>query len=766
MVPGGQYALDVANEALRRRRERKIEERLLDEVRKAAALPKAEAKAVAKEVAAEVLPPDARPEERQALELYLSQIPEATRHSLRRSRNPDALRLDTPEAVAEFLPAQMPRFLPDMLVPGRPERRLVELLGTGGFGEVWLAERIDGIVQPPWAVKFFTHPDARARLTEHEGKLINRVETESQKAGGHPNIVLLREAKLDGETPWLAYEYVGGGDLTGVIAGWQSLEPAARVKEATAALLLLARAVGRFHRLTPPIVHRDLKPANVLWDAEAKQLKVTDFGIGGVVADHAQDGAEPVIEDPTILAGAGTLIYASPQQQRGEDADPRDDVHALGILGYQMFTGKPDQQPGLRFDRELAKLGVPSGLADLLSDCVDANPAARPRDATELAERLEKATAPPPAAPPAPAPKPAPTPPAPSGTDPGLVVLGILGGVFGIALLIFLGTSIRRSVDPGTHERTLRGHTDEVNYAEFSPDGLKAVTASRDGTAKIWEVKTGTVLHTLKGHTGWVNSARFSRDGGRVVTSSGDHTVRVWDANKGIQTLVINKPANPTHFAEFSPDGTQILATVPDDNAAVIWSAGSGTEIATIKESYLPGIGYATFAPNGKTILTTGRSEVRNNAPAKLWVIDGTSPKVEKTFDGSVSEQARAAFSRDGSRVVVPTADKTAKVFDVATGKVVHTLDPHPGAVHWVTFGRNENWPLTVNVESGDPDFLPSYKTQNFWMWNLQEQGRVWKVDDLYFGHKDNVYTVMVSPDGTKAITASKDKTARIWTLP
>ena len=67
---------------------------------------------------------------------------------------------------------------------------------------------------------------------------------------------------------------------------------------------------------------------------------------------------------------------------------------------------------------------------------------------------------------------------------------------------------------------TLQGHTEYVSSASFSPDGTTLVTASDDGTAKIWDVLTGNCLHTLQGHTNYVKSASFSPDGTTLVTAS------------------------------------------------------------------------------------------------------------------------------------------------------------------------------------------------------------------------------------------------------
>jgi tRNA A-37 threonylcarbamoyl transferase component Bud32 len=77
---------------------------------------------------------------------------------------------------------------------------------------------------------------------------------------------------------------------------------------------------------------------------------------------------------------------------------------------------------------------------------------------------------------------------------------------------------------------TLKGHTDAVHSATFSPDGSRVLTGSQDRTAKVWDAKSGAELLTLKGHTDGVNSATFSPDGSRVLTASNDSTAKVWDA--------------------------------------------------------------------------------------------------------------------------------------------------------------------------------------------------------------------------------------------
>ena len=174
----------------------------------------------------------------------------------------------------------------------------------------------------------------------------------------------LLDAVLDyGETPWLMYEYVGGGSLTDLILRWQSLTEAERESLAVQSLLQLAAAVSTFHRLTPAIIHRDLKPANILLASGGRQppearsigatLKITDFGIGGVAVDylHTHPGSSSMMTGwlETSMRGSYTPLYASPQQSQGTRRTSRDDVHALGVIGFQMLTGNLAESPSPAF---------------------------------------------------------------------------------------------------------------------------------------------------------------------------------------------------------------------------------------------------------------------------------------------------------------------------------------------------------------------------------------------------------------------------------
>jgi hypothetical protein len=105
----------------------------------------------------------------------------------------------------------------------------------------------------------------------------------------------------------------------------------------------------------------------------------------------------------------------------------------------------------------------------------------------------------------------------------------------------------------------LKGHTDAVNSASFSSDGTRVVTASDDGTARLWDGQTGDNIRTLEGHTFTVLSASFSPDGRRIVTASADGTARLWDGQTGDYIKTLESHMDYVLSASFSPDGTRIV---------------------------------------------------------------------------------------------------------------------------------------------------------------------------------------------------------------
>jgi tRNA A-37 threonylcarbamoyl transferase component Bud32 len=327
---------------------------------------------------------------RRALVSYLAQLPGTVRQSLRCVADPTGrtvpaqLSVDRAEDVLSLLPVRPPRFQPGMCLG---DWVLEELLGVGGFGEVWKATNPH---LPPVALKFCTDATA-AKALRNEAALLGRV----IQQGRHPGIVALLDTNLNNNPPFLKYEYVAGGDLSRLIRSWVRLPVARLVDKSIHLMRKLADIIGFAHR--HGIVHRDLKPANILLQPTAAggfSLRVADFGIGGVSASRAMEQARIDTTRGAVLTealrGACTPLYASPQQMRGEPPDPRDDIHALGIIWLQVLTGDMTVRVSAEWRDELVERGIPGPVLDVLGKCLATKAERRFASATDLATELTR----------------------------------------------------------------------------------------------------------------------------------------------------------------------------------------------------------------------------------------------------------------------------------------------------------------------------------------------------------------------------------------
>ena len=206
------------------------------------------------------------------------------------------------------------RFLPGRLVAGR--YRIIALLGKGGMGEVYRAD--DLTLGQAVALKFL--PDEAAR---DEGLLERfRNEVRIARRVSHPNVCRVYDVgDVDGQT-FFTMEYVDGEDLASLLRRIGRLPPdkALDIARQLCAGLAAAHSKG--------VLHRDLKPANIMLDGRG-QVVITDFGLAGVADD---------IRGNEIRSG--TPAYMAPEQLAGKEVSQRSDIYALGLVLYEVFTGK------------------------------------------------------------------------------------------------------------------------------------------------------------------------------------------------------------------------------------------------------------------------------------------------------------------------------------------------------------------------------------------------------------------------------------------
>ncbi len=199
--------------------------------------------------------------------------------------------------------------------------RVIEELGAGGMGSVWLAERSDKKPRRRVALKLprmVWASDLSARL-ERERDILASLE--------HPNIARLYDAGLDDQArPYLAIEYVEGIRITQYCREHQ-LSPRQRVE----LFLQVLAAVQYAH--TRLVLHRDLKPSNILVNRNG-DVRLLDFGIAKLIEDSQADSES----DPITVTRALTPRYASPEQLRGERLTLVSDVYSLGVILYELLA--------------------------------------------------------------------------------------------------------------------------------------------------------------------------------------------------------------------------------------------------------------------------------------------------------------------------------------------------------------------------------------------------------------------------------------------
>ena len=315
----------------------------------------------------------ADPKVAQGLELYLETIPDNVRARSRRPEDPSGNSVPANFSLREergfvaILPNRSPRFRTGNKVGNYV---LTQPLGMGGFGEVWKAQHVN-LDSRVAAIKFCLDKDSKRNLL-HEKKLIDR----AQSLGRQPGIVELWDAFLDHNPPCLIYQFIEGGDLTGLMRTLKTLPTKERETRAVEVMIALTGIIKPLHAMVPPIIHRDLKPANILILRTNGQdsFWVTDFGIGALAADSALAGHRHGMSRGDLMSqslrGTHTPMYASPEQVNHAVPDPRDDVHALAVIAYQLLIGDSTEKPGTDLEDVLKDLGFNGLLIQVLKDAL------------------------------------------------------------------------------------------------------------------------------------------------------------------------------------------------------------------------------------------------------------------------------------------------------------------------------------------------------------------------------------------------------------
>ena len=201
----------------------------------------------------------------------------------------------------------------------------------------------------------------------------------------------------------------------------------------------------------------------------------------------------------------------------------------------------------------------------------------------------------------------------------------------------------------------LTGHTGVVVTAEFSPDGDRVLTASADGTARVWSATGDDEPVVLSGHEAPLHRAVFSPDGEWVLTASEDRTARMWRADGSGDVRRLDHDAAVLD-AGFDRDGGQIV-TASANGVVRVWSPRPEEE-PLLLTGHSGKVSRALFSPTGTNILTASY-----DGDARIWVADGSGDPV--VLRGHTEAIVDANFDARGARVVTASLDGTARIWHV-----------------------------------------------------------------------------------------------------
>jgi serine/threonine protein kinase len=556
--------------------------------------------------------------------------------------------------------------------------RILERLGSGGMGEVYLAEDTNlgrKVAFKVVSAQMAADPAARARLVR-EARLASSLE--------HPHICTIYEAGEDGGVTFIAMELATGSSLAEQIpADGLPIETCLRYGAEVAGALAHAHEQG--------IIHRDLKSANVVISSTG-HAKVLDFGLAGY-APRSNDAtsAQTTLTDAGTIAG--TPAYMAPEILRGEPASERSDIWALGVLLQEMTTGAMPFQGSSGYELSAAILKdppaqiparVPAGLRAVIQRCLEKEPSRRFARAGEVRAALEALQS---------------SLHAPAGDKSTRTRIPVLRAfVIAVLVVVVAGAAwiawrhTRPTPELKQQQLTALTFTNaspkatsitgDIEFGSISPDGKNVAYASKGGL-RIRGVESGesapVALPEGFSFNGPFPVMQWFPDGTRLVVSGqmADGTPAVW-----VIPTVGGRPhriSSDGGIATVAPDGTHIALIRTGKSGPEIWCVDSNGEAPRhVASSDSSGaiVTWAAWSPRGQRLVYGCQTVDRSRGP--VMHLESCDLEGNKRFIAGSQNVASLPLWLPDGRVVFSQNDPAPSESDVNLWSI--HVDPRSGA--------------------------------------------------------------------------------------
>jgi WD40 repeat protein/serine/threonine protein kinase len=303
-----------------------------------------------------------------------------------------------------------------------------------------------------------------------------------------------------------------------------------------------------------------------------------------------------------------------------------------------------------------------------------------------------------------------------------------------------------------------QGHGSGAASTAFSPDGQCLAMGSTDGTVRVWETATWRELLTLATPVGPRLSLAVSPDGTRLAAAfghsflSGDECeIRIWDLVSGQAVHTLHGHQGGVFDVAFNPDGKRLATTGSEDATIKIWDVTNGLEVLTLRGHQDAPCGIA-FSPDGRFLYSAAADQT-----LRVW--DATPLEEDRGAShrpliGHTARVSSVAFDRDGRRLVSASLDHTVRVWDVATGRLLRTLDDHPGPVQCVVFSPHGYF--LASVSSGRPPDETANEPLKIW------DSRTWRRLHSRHVERGAFISAAFTSDG-KCLATANGSTVVVW---